>query len=326
MIDQEISTALKNWLPIKLVQENNETCCRWLYLGNQNFDDPFFDETISKCRLLPENANLKKCVSSLDILPHWSAHINHITPAAIIFHVSRCGSTLLSQLLALNPANIALSEVPFFDDILRMGFRNNSMDHSTPMLKAAVTFYGAKRKEQQQNLFIKADSWHIHFYRELRQLYPQIPFILLYRKPDEVIRSHQRKRGMQAVPGLIEPGIFGFDKETISYADLNGYMTRVLETYYNAFIQILETDNEAFAFDYKEGMATVVQKMMGICGINISAGEIKLMEERGTRHAKFPEQQFAEDAINENPPAYLQQAFEYYYELEKLRFTHRPTS
>ncbi len=49
-----------------------------------------------------------------------------------------------------------------------------------------------------------------------RKLYPQTPFILLYRQPGEVIRSQQKRRGMQSIPGLLEPEIFGFTKNEIA--------------------------------------------------------------------------------------------------------------
>lgn len=260
------------------------------------------------------------------MLQEWAAQMESISPTAIIFHVSRCGSTLLSQQLAVDPGNIVLSEVPFFDELLRWGFRKNTMQEAAAFLKNAISLYGARRNKQQQHLFIKADSWHIHFYREMRQMFPHVPFLLLYRRPDEVVRSHQKKRGMQAVPGLIEPGIFGFDKDSISHADLDGHMAKVLETYYRAFMEVLQKDKLAFAFDYKEGMINIIQDMLANCGISVSEEQLAAVKERGSRHGKFPEQVFSEEALTGTAPAYLQKAMELYDELGKLRLTHQPTS
>lgn len=325
-MNASVATALKDCIPYRLMEEAEEVHCRWLYLADENFVDPFFDETISKCRRLAENSKHKHCVSNTEVLQEWAKEIESVPPAAIIFHVSRCGSTMLSQLLAIDPANIVLSEVPFFDELLRRGFRNNAMPAAQSLLQDAVSLYSARRKDTQLRSIIKADSWHIHFYSALRQLYPQIPFILLYRRPDEVVRSQQKKRGMQAIPGLIEPALFGFEKDSINYADLDGYMARVLETYFTAFIKVIQEDKLAFAFNYKEGMMHITEQVLQHCGLELSEAQRAAMNERSARHAKFPDQVFAEEAITEEPPPYLAKAMQLYDELDKLRLTHQPTS
>src|SRR6185436_3979913 len=147
-----------------------------------------------------------------------------VAPTAFIFHISRCGSTLISQLLSLQSSNIVLSEVPFFDELLMWGYKNNCMPAALPHLRSAFEIIAAKRNENDSKLFIKTDCWHIHFYKQLRELYPQTAFILLYRRPDEVIRSHQKNKGRHVIPGLIEPGIFGFDKNAIGNFGLDEYM------------------------------------------------------------------------------------------------------
>jgi hypothetical protein len=317
-MSSNIQQAIKNWIPYKFVTVNDTLCCRWLYLGNTAFTAPFFDQTISKCRSLPENSKLISSLSSPDVLPNWAAQVDAIAPTAIIFHISRCGSTLVSQLLALQQANIVLSEVPFFDELLRKGKKED--DRSTQqLLKAAVELYGAKRNEQQSQLFIKADSWHIHFYKELRQLYPTIPFILLYRKPDEVLRSQQKKRGMQAAPGVLEPEIFGFKREMITQLNLDEYMAKVIESYLLAFTQILATDKLAVPVNYNEGAVAIVNKIAAVTGITISSNEMEAMQQRTGFHAKYPGQVFAEPTMQQTVPPYLEKAFEWYEVVEKIR-------
>jgi hypothetical protein len=262
---------------------------------------------------------LISCVSSAAILPEWAKQIEAVSPTAFIFHISRCGSTLVSQLLGLQPAHIVLSEVPFFDELLRWGNKNNEMQAALPLLNAAINLYGAKRNGESTRLFIKTDSWHVHFYKQLRELYPQTPFILLYRKPDEVIRSQQKKRGMQSIPGLLEPEIFGFNKNEILKPGLDEYMARVIEYYLQAFVQILNTDKLALPVNYNEGALAIVKKVAAFTGITISEKEIAAMRQRSTFHAKYPEQIFAEAPIQESPPAYLNRSFALYKELEKIR-------
>jgi len=312
--------AVKGWIPVKL-QADDKTLCRWLYVGNKDFTEPFFDETISSCRSLPQNGHLQMCMSSTEVLVDWVKEMDVIEPTAFIFHISRCGSTLISQMLSLQPANIILSEVPFFDDLLRFGKRNDCMPVILPQLKAAIGLYASKRNKNHQQLFIKTDSWHIHFYKELRALYPAVPFFLLYRKPDEVLRSQQKKRGMQAIPNLLEADIFGFDKDKISTVQLDAYMGMVIESYLDAFLEILQKDKSAYALNYHDGAMEIVNTITAVTGLHISDEEKLLMKNRAGFHAKFPEQIFNEEKRNETVPFFLERSFVLYNKIEAARLS-----
>jgi hypothetical protein len=314
------TSPVKGWIPIKLYPDDESLLCRWLYVGNKHFTEPFFDETISVCRAqLPQNGHLKRSMSCTDVLADWVKEIDVIEPTAFIFHISRCGSTLISQMLGMQPGNIVLPEVPFFDDLLRYGKKQGCMPEILPKLKAAIGLYGAKRNESHQLLFIKTDSWHIHFYKELRALYPTVPFFLLYRKPDEVLRSHQKKRGMQAIPNLLEAAIFGFDEEKISTLPLDEYMGMVIESYLTAFAEILQHDKAAYAINYHDGAMEMVHSIAAVTGLQISEAEKILMEQRAGFHAKFPEKVFTEEQPDEEMPGYLKRSFELYDQIEQLR-------
>lgn len=314
-------SPIAGWIPIKLYPEDENLLCRWLYVGDKNFTEPFFDETISACRSLPENGHLRRSMSSTDVLVDWAKEVDVIEPTAFIFHISRCGSTLISQMLGMKPSNIILSEVPFFDDLLRYGKMHHCMPEILPQLKAALGFYGAKRNENHQQLFIKTDSWHIHFYKELRALYTTVPFFLLYRKPDEVIRSQQKKRGMQAIPNLLEADIFGFDKDKISTIPLDEYMGMVIESYLTAFLEILKNDKAAYAINYHDGAMHITDTIASVTRMPITDAEKLLMQKRAGFHAKFPEQVFKEEQPEEAMPDFLKRSFELYDKIEQIRLS-----
>ncbi len=314
------SNEIKNWVPWKLLNHSAEPVCSWLYTGNKNFTEPFFDDTISICRSLDENCKPFKPVASLQMMAEWADDIDTVNPTAIIFHVSRCGSTLLSQLLALNEASIVLSEVPFFDDLLRLPFKNKSFDNntSTGFLKAAIKLYGRKKTGIEKNLFIKTDSWHIHFYDSLRPLYPSVPFIFLFRNPWEVVLSQQRQRGMHAVPGIIEPGVFGFSKVQINEPDFNQYMTNVLAGYFNKMIAITKSDPLVLPVNYDEGMSAIFKKIYALPDVSITNSTEKLLNERTRFHAKHPQQLFQEKNKEEAIPQYLLPVLELYVQLNEI--------
>jgi hypothetical protein len=315
------ATVLQEWIPYKLIYQGDIPCCEWLYLDQQPFNDPFFEDTIFNCRTRPVNLRRVKMVSSLDILPEWSAAIDHVQPTAFIFHVSRCGSTLLSQLLSLDQRHIVLSEVSFFDQLLCMPFSRPDL-HSVSgeeFLKWAIPFYGRKRNGEEQHLFIKTDCWHIFFYDRLRALYPDVPFILLYRSPDEVLRSQQKQRGMQSVPGLIPPSVMGMTLEEGNPAltDLDLYFCQVLEKILEAFANVYQKDKNTLLVNYNEGMINIVQKMMDFSGLPPGKELLQQMQERSKYHGKYGDQPFATE-----PPGvssgYLDGCWHWYNRLQEL--------
>ena len=107
---------------------------------------------------------------------------------ALIFHVSRCGSTLLSQALAVVKENVVVPEAPLFDQILRMNEADESIskDFIEQLLQKAMLWNCQDRSGNYQRYFIKLDSWYIHFYKQLRNVFPSVPFFFLTREPSAI--------------------------------------------------------------------------------------------------------------------------------------------
>jgi hypothetical protein len=322
-----VATALQNWIPYRLSVQQSMPYCHWLYTGDKLYNDPFFDDTIARCKSLPQNSQVFRSGSTVDILPQWAAQVEAVPPTAFIFHVSRCGSTLFAQLLGLQEQHIVLAEVPFIDQLLRLPYQHKEVN--IPLLQqalpAAFHLYGQKRKGTEKHLFIKTDSWHLCFYRQLRQLYPTAHFILLYRSPDEVIQSHRRQRGMQAVQGIIEPAIFGFNAADIQHYSLDAYMAKVLERYFILMKEIATTDANTLLVNYQEPAMEVMQRIVAFTGITISEAEALQMEQRIHYHAKHPGQVFREPKIAEALPGYLLPVMELYQQLETMRLLKSPS-
>lgn len=312
---------LRGWIPYKLQHNTDEVECHWLDTFNTPYLEPFFDETITRLKGIPRPARYFNSVSRLSMLETWSGGIvDHVEPTAFIFHISRCGSTLISQLLGTDDQNIVLPEVPFFDDILRLPFKMPCMGEAEvqELLQAAIRFYGQKRKGSGQQLFIKTDSWHIFFHGQLRKLYPHTPFILLYRTPGEVFNSHVKQRGIHTVPGLIEPQIFGFNANEVVGMDLNVYLARVLESYFNMYLNVAAQDDLTLLVNYSEGIMPVMDRIASFTKRPFRSGHYEKMIQRAGFHSKHPGQIFSETrAADDNP--LLKTAFDLYCQTEEKR-------
>lgn len=309
---------LQNWIPLRIIHDPSSLLIEWMHVGDKPFTEPFFDDTVSAIRYATVNRRFKS-VSTTDMLLQWCQEMRSVQPAAFIFHVSRCGSTLVSQMLSLDPQNIVLSEVPFFDEILRMPFKNRAWNSNKTLLylQAAIKFYAQKRHDKQQFFFVKTDSWHLHFHDVLRTAFPNIPFILLYRNPAEVLQSQQKKRGMHAIPGVIEQELFGLPNP-VSF-DLDIHLANVLASYFRQMMHIVNTDPLAIPFNYRDGIQNLASLVYSITGRDISTELEEQFESRSRYHAKEPSQSFTEDYNGEHIPAILETAWELYCRLDKHR-------
>lgn len=313
-------SPIKNWFPYKLTNNEGEWMCHWLNSFKKPFVEPFFDETIIKLKSAVSKQLLFSSASEMGMLEEWAGQVKSIEPAAFIFHVSRCGSTLAAQLLAKSANNIVLSEVPFFDNLLRLPYRDNrfSENDTSDFLKAAIRFYGQKKTGHEQHLFIKTDSWHMFFYKQLRQLYPKVPFVLMYRRPNEVFDSQKKLPGMHAVPGLIEPELFGFDDSKIDVRKHDSYLSMVLERYFTQYHEIVDMDKNTLLINYDEGPMAILKKIAAYTTMPIDQQYLTDIEERSRYHSKKPNEVFSE-VIQQQVPAFLDKAMELYCQLEEKR-------
>ena len=317
---------LTNWIPYKLASVNGQMECHWLNAFQIPFTDPFFEDTIKKCRSI-ENRHFFNSVSDLQLLKEWAADIPPVDPTAFIFHISRCGSTLVSQLLATSAQHIVLSEAPFFDDVLRLPFTNRyyTEESTSALFAASLRFYGQQRAlnirfsdETTSQVFIKSDCWHLFFYEQLRRLYPSVPFIAIYRTPDDVYHSHKKMPGMHIVPGLIEPELFGFESGSTVFENHDNYLAGVLERYLVKCIQVAESDDNFLLVNYNEGPMQMIKKIAAFSNINLTDADLQTMEERSLYHSKKPGQLFNEDRVTDVPPV-LDKAMEAYRLLDEKR-------
>jgi len=315
----------ENWLPYKLVKEDGMLRFYWFNTYGQPFKEPFFEETISLCRTKELRNLLHPSVSDYNTMLDWAAAFDEIQPSAIIFHISRCGSTLLSQMLATSGDNIVLAEVPVFDDILRLPFKEPVIDETetSKLFVAALRYHGSKdnsyknTKKNTKQVFIKTDSWHLFFYSQLRALFPLVPFILMYRTPDEVFRSHRKQPGMQSVRGLIEPQIFGISTSDVETMSPDVYLASVLENYLSTYIKIIANDKLCLPINYNEGIKEILAKMGAFTHMKISRADLQKMNDRSMYHSKKPNELFHEDEIKTIPPC-LAKAMQLYEQLEDI--------
>ena len=268
----------------------------WGYLGTRRFTEPFFAQTIAPCVRHPADL-LFRHQTPLENLGDIAATQPSVRPTGFIFHMSRCGSTLVSQMLAAAPANIVLSEAGPVDDILRLHFRNPSItdEQRVQWLQRLVSVLAWRRHPAEKNVFIKFDCWHVMFLPLLQRAFPGVPWIFLYREPIEVMASAKKQLGGQMIPGVLQPALFGWDAATVERMSLYEYTARVLAKLCEAALAQARNGNGKLV-NYRQLPDAIWPALLEYWRVQFSPDEMKRMSEAAQLDAKNPVLPFASDS------------------------------
>lgn len=220
----------------------------------------------------------------MEELVEWSVTSPGLPPTAFIFHVSRCGSTLVSQLAAALPGTVVISEAPPIDDVLRAGVPD---DERVAWLRAVISALGQPRRGSERHFFVKLDAWHALEMPIIRRAFPDVPFLFVYRDPAEVIASHMRQPGMHMVPGLIDPSILGFDLQTALRIGREQYCARVLGLIYSAGLDFSRREG-ALLMNYTELPGAASALLLDWCGLEADEAISEKLRRVAEADAKTP--------------------------------------
>lgn len=300
---------LENWIPYQLLHADGEWNLLWMEMKDRHPNEPFFDETIDLCRCQMLNRSRFQPQTRIDFLIDAVKGRPALKPTAFIFHVSRCGSTLLSQMLSQNAKNLVYPEAPLLDALLCAGEKDDTVTEAQTKLwfLSALNSMGGLRYGHYEQLFVKLDSWHIHFYPLLRKWFPETPFYFLSRTPAPVIASHHRKRGMHAVPGMVSEQVLQVKLREAHHLDFNLFTAEVLAAFYYKLADIVAERHPGNHFyDYDKGMHALPAHFLKAVGLNHNHAAD--MRQRLAFHAKYPQDKFTGDQEIELPlyPAAIQ--------------------
>ncbi|WP_338679334.1 sulfotransferase [Janthinobacterium sp. TB1-E2] len=275
---------LRGWYPLYVERgealEDAAMC--WRELGDTAFSDAFFVNTLAR----QPHEERRVCRTPLAALTMMATLGNGLAPDAFIFHVSRCGSTLLSQLLSSLPQCIVMSEPPVIDSLLRLHHDGMAGSDGIALLRQAILALGQRRTGEETHFFIKFDCWHIHSLDLLLQAFPGTPCLFVYREPLAVLASHQRQRGPQMVPGMLHPTQLPLPPHQLAPGDIDGYTSLVLTSLFDAALPHAAA-GQLQLIHYKQLPDIVFSDVLARLGIAPTPAQLQAMRARSGVHAKY---------------------------------------
>ena len=284
---------LDGWIPIRLDWREGKPIVDWCYLGEQRFTNPFFSQSVEVCLSRPFNL-LFRHQTPIQVLGKRHKIRPGLAPNGFIFHMSRCGSTLISQMLAAVSHNIVISEAGLIDSAIRpTSGSSGTEEQRIEWLRWVVSALGQSRLGTERHFFIKFDAWSILDLPLVRRAFPAVPWIFLYRDPVEVLTSQLGHRGAHMVPGLFEPAVFGMDHNTVITVSQEEYCARVLASLCQAGLD--QHQDGGMLLNYRQLPEAVWSSVLNFFGLNCTEVELESMRAAARRDAKNPYLPFAAD-------------------------------
>jgi hypothetical protein len=291
------------WVPIRIHWKPDGLKVDWAFLDDLRFTDPFFEQTVGHCLRHPANL-LFRHETSMATLAELNESSPGLPPAGFIFHGSRCGSTLISRMLAALPENVVISEASPIDAVLRSHLRDPAITEEQRILwlRGLLNALGQRRHAEEKSMFVKFDSWHTLFLPVIQRAFPSVPWIFVYREPVEVLMSQSRQRGGQMIPGVLEPAIFGWDEPSLRRMSLSEYGGRVLARIGEAALEEARAGRGRLV-NYRQLPGVVWPSLMRHWGEDCAEQMPETVARVCRFHAKNPALIFEDDAQAKNRAA-----------------------
>ena len=267
MMDQK--HMLKGWLPSDL--KTQPPSVTWMEFGSMPLAQPFFEDSALKLRLgFPPAKELK---TEIEAILATAGQLPTVTPDGLIFHVSRCGSTLVSNALRLGESTVVVSEADAITNLLVPYAATTiayPLDQWLPLqaklLDSLATIFAHYRTGRKERVIIKFASWNIFSWPVIRSIWPNVPCLILIRAPIEVMISN-----LSQSIGWMKHKTYPLDEQSVTQMDEVEYCARIIGKLCEAGIQL--SDGHSQVLDYEYLNRSTIRDAAAFFGVQLPADE-----------------------------------------------------
>lgn len=195
--------------PLDIQVHNGETCVMLGRLPQVNFREPFFVDSLARRFQIADISKVASGEQDVLVRPlHFDDSDTRfsyvpidefvsryadteldVSKTKLIFHMSRCGSTLVTQMLATSERFFVVSEPQILNAVLNPKFMPQEPTKKMRLLRAVVGAISACKPVDIEHTFIKFRSWNSLFMKDILETFPGIQWMFVHRNGIEVLES-----------------------------------------------------------------------------------------------------------------------------------------
>ena len=280
---------LKGWMPVDAVVVDGRPGLAWLDMAGVDLAEPFFQQTVD--RLKSEHPERREVFTEFDTLVQLEKSFDSIAPTGFIFHSSRCGSTLLANACRAIDGSIVLSEAPAIDKLIAR-FITDVDEHGTKaklysiFLRAAMRALGQRRNGNEQRLFVKFACCSVSQIERIRRIWPEVPWVFLYRDPIETIVSN-----IQNVPAWLQDddhrvlaSIINTSTEAVAAMSIEELCARSIGSFFSTAYRV--ANDRALLLNYNQLSLAEITNALNFFGVRPAAAEMETIAHQSQTYSK----------------------------------------
>jgi hypothetical protein len=279
------TVGLKGWLPVDADVVDGRPGLWWMDMSGVSLTEPFFQQTVERAKA--ENNNRGERFTEFDVLLQLEKVLDSVPPTGFIFHSSRCGSTLVANACRSITDSIVLSEANAIDKLVAR-FITDAPEGSVKesiysvLLRGVVHALSQRRTGSEQHLFVKFACCSFAQIERVKRIWPEVPWIFLYRDPVETIVSNVNS----VPPWLVDndrrvlASITGASASEVAGMGLEELCARTIGSFFS--IALRAASDNSIMVNYNELSVSVITSVLRFFKVSPSADELSAIE-RGSR-------------------------------------------
>ena len=296
MMEQRIEPG---WMPVDAVVVDGRPGLLWMQMADVRFREPFFQQTVDRVRA--ERPEQTERFTEFDALLQLDQILPRVVPAGFILHSSRCGSTLLANACRCINDSVVLSEANAIDKLVARFITdaNDAVKESlySVLLRAVVNALSQHDSETEQRVFIKFSCCSVSQLGRIRRIWPNVPWIFLYRDPIETIVSNVSNPPAWLLDEdrRILAHITQTSAEHVAEMSLEERCARSIGSFFSTAHTL--ANHNSMLLNYKQLSLSVITNALRFFGVEPTAAEIDAINNRRSVYSKSAEDRpFVSDA------------------------------
>lgn len=265
-------------LPVDAMVVNDRPGLWWMDMTDVGLSEPFFQQTVERAKA--DGSNRREFFTEFDALLQMEKLLDSVQPTGFIFHSSRCGSTLVANACRAITNSIVLSEANAIDKLIARFITDVGDVKATlysVFLRGVVQALAQRRKGNEQHLFIKFACCSFAQIERIRRIWPNVPWLFLYRDPVETIVSNVK----DVPPWLVDDdrrvlgSITGTSPVEVAEMNLEELCARTIGSL-SATAHSLANDN-SMLLNYTQLSLPVISRVLSFFKVSPSTKELEII-------------------------------------------------